>query len=57
MVPQLTSVKVPTLSVAGWWDQEDFYGPVRIYDELEKHDAQGLNYLVVGPWRQGPTTR
>jgi hypothetical protein len=26
---------------------------VRIYDELEKHDTQGLNYLVVGPWRHG----
>ena len=53
MVPHLTSVKVPTLNVAGWWDQEDFYGPVRIYDELEKHDTQGINYLVVGPWRHG----
>jgi putative CocE/NonD family hydrolase len=53
MVPHLTSVKVPTLSVAGWWDQEDFYGPVRIYDELEKYDTSGINYLVVGPWRHG----
>jgi putative CocE/NonD family hydrolase len=53
MVPHLTSVKVPTLNVAGWWDQEDFYGPVRIYDELEKYDTQGINYLVVGPWRHG----
>jgi hypothetical protein len=53
MIPHLTSVKVPTLNVAGWWDQEDFYGPVRIYDALEKHDAQGINYLVVGPWRHG----
>jgi uncharacterized protein len=53
MVPHLTSVKVPTLSVAGWWDQEDFYGPIRIYDALEKFDRQHLNYLVVGPWRHG----
>jgi uncharacterized protein len=53
MIPYLTSVKVPTLNVAGWWDQEDFYGPIRIYDELERHDTQGLNYLVVGPWRHG----
>jgi putative CocE/NonD family hydrolase len=53
MVPHLTSVKVPTLNVAGWWDQEDFYGPVRIYDALERHDASGINYLVVGPWRHG----
>src|SRR5262249_22120795 len=25
MVPYLTRVNVPTLNVAGWWDQEDFY--------------------------------
>lgn len=53
MIPHLTSVKVPTLNVAGWWDQEDFYGPIAIYDALEKHDTQGMNYLVVGPWRHG----
>ena len=33
------SVNVPTLNVAGWWDQEDFYGPLAIYDALEKHDS------------------
>jgi uncharacterized protein len=53
MVPHLKSVKVPTLNVAGWWDQEDFYGPIRIYDALEQFDGQRLNYLVVGPWRHG----
>jgi uncharacterized protein len=53
MVPHLTGVKVPTLNVAGWWDQEDFYGPVRIYEALEKFDTRHLNYLVVGPWRHG----
>ena len=53
MVPHLNSVKVPTLNVAGWWDQEDFYGPLRIYDALERFDTQGMNYLVVGPWRHG----
>jgi len=53
MVPHLNSVKVPTLNVAGWWDQEDFYGPIRIYDALERFDTQGMNYLVVGPWRHG----
>ena len=54
LVPSLKDVKVPTLSVAGWWDQEDFYGPVRIYDALERFDRQkGLNYIVVGPWNHG----
>ena len=44
---------VPTLSVAGWWDQEDFYGPIAIYLENEKRDTAHLNFLVVGPWRHG----
>ncbi len=57
MVPYLTDVKVPTLNVAGWWDQEDFYGPMRIYEALEAHDTGGLNYLVVGPWNHGGWNR
>jgi len=49
----LTRVTVPTLNVGGWWDQEDFYGPITIYRELEKHDAARQNFLVVGPWNHG----
>lgn len=49
----LDRVNVPTLNVGGWWDQEDFYGPLTIYRALEKHDTKGLNYLVVGPWNHG----
>ncbi len=49
----LDRVRVPTLNVAGWWDQEDFYGPLKIYEELERHDTKRRNYLVVGPWNHG----
>jgi putative CocE/NonD family hydrolase len=44
---------VPNLNVAGWWDQEDFYGPMATYANLEKSDSHNLNYLVVGPWNHG----
>jgi uncharacterized protein len=53
IVPSLKQVTVPTLNVAGWWDQEDFYGPVTIYEALEKVDTKNLNFLVVGPWNHG----
>ena len=46
-------VATPNLIVAGWYDQEDFYGPLSIYKEQEKGDAKNLNYLVVGPWNHG----
>lgn len=51
--PRLTKVNVPTLNVAGWYDQEDFRGPLRIYELLEKHDKTNENFLVVGPWNHG----
>jgi uncharacterized protein len=53
MTPYLRRVTVPTLNVAGWWDQEDFYGPLTIYRTLEAHDRENQNALVVGPWWHG----
>ena len=55
--PYLKAVQVPTLNVAGWWDQEDFYGPLKIYAEFEKRDTKRMNYLVVGPWNHGGWNR
>jgi uncharacterized protein len=49
----LKKATVPNLNVAGWWDQEDFYGPMFTYENLEKSDTDHLNYLVVGPWNHG----
>jgi putative CocE/NonD family hydrolase len=57
VIQQLKSCTVPTLNVAGWWDQEDFYGPIAIYEALEKHDTQHHNHLVVGPWNHGGWSR
>jgi uncharacterized protein len=55
--PWLNRVTVPTLNVAGWWDQEDFYGPIKIYELLERHDNLRQNFLVVGPWNHGGWSR
>ena len=44
---------VPNLNVAGWWDQEDFFGPIMTYERLEKSDKRNYNFLVVGPWNHG----
>lgn len=53
LIPALTQVTVPTLNVAGWWDQEDFFGPIEIYTRLEQFDRDHKNFLVVGPWNHG----
>jgi putative CocE/NonD family hydrolase len=55
--PYLNSVRVPALHVAGWWDQEDFYGPLKIYELLRQHDTNKQSRLVVGPWNHGGWAR
>jgi putative CocE/NonD family hydrolase len=49
----LKHTTVPNLNVAGWYDQEDFVGPTRIYATLEQTDSNHLNYFVSGPWNHG----
>jgi len=49
----LKHTTVPNLNVAGWYDQEDFVGPTRIYAMLEKTDKENLNFFVAGPWNHG----
>jgi putative CocE/NonD family hydrolase len=51
--PYLTAVKIPIIHTAGWWDQEDCYGPQKIYELLEKHDSGHRSYFVAGPWNHG----
>ena len=52
-----TPVAIPNLIVAGWWDQEDFYGPLTLYWKQQANDPKHLNHLVVGPWNHGGWTR
>jgi putative CocE/NonD family hydrolase len=49
----LKEVAVPTLTVGGYYDQEDMWGPQAEYAALEPHDAHHENFLVLGPWRHG----
>jgi len=49
----LKHTTVPNLNVAGFYDQEDFVGPTRIYATLEQTDTDHLNYFVAGPWNHG----
>ncbi len=49
----MNAVSVPTLTVGGYYDQEDMWGPQEEYAKLEPHDDKHENFLVLGPWRHG----
>ena len=56
-VDQLHSSTVPNLNVAGFWDQEDPWGPWQIFRHAEEHDPGHTNFMVAGPWYHGEWAR
>ncbi len=47
-------LKVPTMIVAGIWDQEDIYGATAVYKALKPKDTGNDKvFLVMGPWFHG----
>jgi uncharacterized protein len=52
-VSQLHASTVPNLNVAGFWDQEDPWGPWQIFRHAGDHDPDGTNFMVAGPWYHG----
>jgi uncharacterized protein len=52
-VDQLHSSPVPNLNVAGFWDQEDPWGPWQIFRHEGEHDPDSTDFIVAGPWFHG----
>jgi len=52
-VNQLHASTVPNLNVAGFWDQEDPWGPWQIFKHAAEHDPDRTNFMVAGPWFHG----
>jgi uncharacterized protein len=52
-VNQLHASTVPNLNVAGFWDQEDPWGPWQIFKHAAEHDPDHTNFMVAGPWYHG----
>jgi putative CocE/NonD family hydrolase len=57
VLPYTQAVSVPTLMVAGYFDAEDFYGPLELYKKYETQDPKHLVRLVMGPWYHGGWSR
>ncbi len=52
-LPHLRDIHHPILNVAGWFDTEDFYGPMSIYRTIEAENPGTENTLAAGPWLHG----
>ncbi len=52
-VRQLHASTVPNLNVAGFWDQEDPWGPWQVFRHAAERDPDHTNFIVAGPWYHG----
>ena len=52
-VNQLHASTVPNLNVAGFFDQEDPWGPWQIFRHAAEHDPDNTDFIVAGPWYHG----
>lgn len=53
LLPHLKNVKHAVMTVGGWFDAEDLYGPLNIYKTIESGSPSAFNILVMGPWGHG----
>ena len=54
---ELHRSSVPNLNVAGFWDQEDPWGPWQIFRQGNESDPTHVNLMVAGPWAHGSWRR
>jgi len=53
-LPHLRNITPAVMTVGGWYDAEDLYGPLKIYGAIEKQNSPSIsNRLVMGPWAHG----
>lgn len=57
ILPHLKNVNHAVMTVGGWFDAEDLYGPLNIYKTIEKTSPSAQNTIVMGPWDHGGWAR
>ncbi len=53
MQAHLKNIKPAVLTVGGWFDAEDVWGPLNVYKAIEQSTPGAVNMLVMGPWTHG----
>ncbi|MBC7788311.1 MAG: CocE/NonD family hydrolase, partial [Anaerolineae bacterium] len=55
--PHLKNMKPAILTVGGFYDTEDLFGPFATYSTIERQNPGANNKLVIGPWSHGGWNR
>ena len=47
---EAVNLRIPALHVMGWYDGEDFPGPIRLFEAMDNLDQSPSNRAIIGPW-------
>ncbi|WP_297986628.1 CocE/NonD family hydrolase [uncultured Chryseobacterium sp.] len=57
LLPHLKNINHAVMTVGGWYDAEDLFGPLNIYKTIEKTSPKAKNTIVMGPFSHGGWSR
>ncbi len=55
--PHIRNIKPAVMTVGGWFDTENLYGSLQVYQNTERSSPGAYNILVMGPWVHGGWSR
>src|SRR5882724_5962796 len=55
--PNLKNIHAAVMTVGGWYDNEDLFGALGTYQNIERQNPGIFNVLVMGPWFHGGWAR
>ncbi|MEP7345956.1 MAG: CocE/NonD family hydrolase, partial [Gemmatimonadaceae bacterium] len=57
ILPHVKAITPAVLTVGGWYDANNFYGALHLFETIEKQSPQTDNAIVIGPWYHGQWAR
>jgi uncharacterized protein len=57
ILPHIKKIRPAVLTVGGWYDANNFYGALHLFQTIESQSPETDNAIVVGPWYHGQWAR
>ena len=57
ILPHLRNIRPAVLTVGGWYDANNFYGALHVFEAIDKQSPGTDNAIVIGPWYHGQWAR
>ena len=57
ILPHIKNITPAVLTVGGWYDANNFYGALHLFETIERQSPATDNAIVIGPWYHGQWAR